>query len=97
MDKHTPTPWHLDNEGRTVVGADGIQICTPHGLRNPQPFVNAAFIVRAVNMHEELLAVSKSLIAFLQEPMHKRAETELEGIVLRMHKAIAKAEGRQYA
>ena len=42
----------------------------------------------------ELLRASKALILFLETPMNLRAEDELKGIVLNLHQAIKKAEGK---
>jgi len=63
--KHTPLPWELHGDG-------SLRVCRPHpldpkgcrpvaeaeilGQLRPEAEANAAFIVRAVNNHEALLA-----------------------------------------
>jgi len=60
---HTPTPWEvgdLDHNGQRIVRGEHIEICTcwHHcvGSIEREMEANAAFIVRAVNAHEELVA-----------------------------------------
>lgn len=55
-------------------------------------FEDAAFIVRAVNSHEELLGELKSLVAWVEED-EARAES-LERQLNNAKAAIAKAEGK---
>lgn len=58
--KHTPTPWYL-LPARTLVnikGPGGWQI----GQIPMDEKANAAFIVRAVNSHEELLEACKRFL-----------------------------------
>jgi len=66
---HTPTPWELHGDG-------SLRICRPHALDpkgcrpvaeaeilgqlRPEAEANAAFIVRAVNNHESLVAALKA-------------------------------------
>jgi hypothetical protein len=61
---HTPTPW------KTVIGVGAADVSDKkntaiarcmsfNGLSQKQAEVNAAFIVRAVNSHEALLAYAK--------------------------------------
>jgi hypothetical protein len=53
--QHTPTPWNfIDVMGACALYAGQMEILN---FRNPVPKAraNAAFIVRAVNAHEELL------------------------------------------
>lgn len=56
---HTPTPWKLDDTRPMVyvMGADGETIASFD--RRSIEEANAAFIVRAVNAHEELLFACK--------------------------------------
>lgn len=71
------------------------------GPRNERNLANAAFIVRAVNCHEELVQRSKELIArfnnlenlYFKETGFTRGEG-LAGEVIHMKEAIAKAEGK---
>jgi len=64
-----------------------------HGEPNTQ--ANAAFIVRAVNAHDELLEALKEtfvLASLLFKPANVPQKNE--AILARAYKAIAKAEGR---
>lgn len=58
--KHTPTPWHLGGTKNMIVFAeDGWAIANAVVHHNKSGFekmeANAAFIVKAVNCHEELI------------------------------------------
>ena len=58
---HTPTPWKLGRKSVTLITAnDGLDIiadCQSHGeFPRAQMEANAAFIVKCVNMHDELLS-----------------------------------------
>jgi hypothetical protein len=60
--KHTPTPWAaggsvIEREGETIAQAFRMTGCPID-----QPVVNAAFIVRAVNSHEQLVAALRDLL-----------------------------------
>lgn len=67
---HTPLPWKLGPTGDTVDDANGLELlrmyendgkCTP----TPLPYrANAELIVKAVNAHEELVAVLNAVIQF---------------------------------
>jgi len=65
--QHTPTPWHT-GEGkaeRIIYAADGFAVADAtvfHGLHVESPTANAAFIVRACNAHDELVAALKGLL-----------------------------------
>lgn len=88
---HTPTPWSLNRaEGGAIwnIGdsENDIALCMQiqgDDIKQSIRSANAAFIVRAVNSHEELLSIIKR-------------ELEMEGSVSEseMKRAIAKAEGR---
>jgi len=60
MTEHTPTPWEVercqsgDMEMQGVRGANG-RIVIADLLRDGQDDIDYAFIVRAVNCHEELV------------------------------------------
>lgn len=60
---HTPTPWHVGmNPGPIVYGQKGEQIANCRDmLTNDECKENAAFIVRAVNAHDEMLAALKQM------------------------------------
>jgi len=58
--KHSPLPWTSDPDAEnfvTVEGANGTQVC------NVDLAANAAFIVRAVNAHEELVRLLAELVS----------------------------------
>jgi len=85
---HTPTPWKVTTTNEvwmsSVCGSDGDEIAQCFKFKNESE-ANAAFIVRAVNSHEELLEAAKSLIKY--------------GVVgdeykEQVRQAIAKAEGK---
>ena len=97
--QHTPTPWTTDgvaiwNEIGNVVAASVSTADTRlyHTKTDyKQASVNAAFLVRAVNAHEELLDAVKmaldaelSLAARIPRPLRIKF----------LKQAIAKAEGR---
>ena len=58
MAEHTPTPWRLDTRwSRLIVqGPNNEDIASVFGTRSDEGKACAAFIVRAVNCHEELVA-----------------------------------------
>lgn len=102
--KHTPTPWKVEEEkisvgkGRliSIKGANGFSLAVVGVEDYPLMEQDAALIVRAVNVHDELLAASKRALsqyqAFVKEqwlkddPFHQRTMAEISA-------AIAKAEG----
>jgi len=69
---HTPTPWTVDM----------IAHATDEMARSGRPNERAAFIVRAVNAHEELLEALREI----------KMRGGVDGEIAR--KAIAKAEGK---
>lgn len=77
---HTPTPWKLD--GTMVYDTEGHYVAK---VSVEEGTANAAYIVRAVNAHEELLRALKHLAARMPN-----SEKENEWI----NDIIAKAEGR---
>ena len=100
---HTPTPWTFGNGEKFPFvirhDSDGLGshiayiacqevICKEHG---GTPEANAAFIVRAVNAHEELLEACKcagdALLANEGDPIKREALRQLR-------EAIAKSEGK---
>lgn len=67
--KHTPTPWYLGMQPATIFASsvNGIdpRICQTDGGANntmKEAKANAAFIVRAVNSHDELVAAIQTVI-----------------------------------
>lgn len=81
MGKHTPTPWET-KEGRIYQQGKPGCIAVVQGYEN-EVAKDAAFIVRAVNAHEELLAALHTAKARLQ----------VAGLGVKdIERAIAKAE-----
>lgn len=96
---HTPTPWKVCGQSiQCDKGADSYEVArmpvlpsAPHLFWDqlPQNEADAAFIVRAVNAHEELVELIRSAIPWLvTSPGNPKK------LVKRMEEAIAKAEGR---
>lgn len=91
---HTPTPWEIAHyEGGLLEGlnfirsADGEEICSINDA-SEKAKANAAYIVRAVNAHEEMLLVLKELQRTIDKD-HFYAD--------RINEAIAKATGDKNA
>jgi hypothetical protein len=92
---HTPTPWTTGlydaSVAFTQIGVH-VAVCKPDlsllavcgPARDEQSEADAAFLVRAVNAHEELVSLLKTM-------EYMAPNTELNN---RIKKAIAKAEGR---
>lgn len=103
---HTPTPWELgtgntreiwgyqDDENQNDVL---IASCKSNGLiKTDEERGNAAFIVRAVNAHEELLTAAKNVrnvLAGLVTGDLKSIKADSPAL-LALRNAIAKAEGK---
>ncbi len=90
---HTPTPWILidDPKESNVCHVDGptdkeYGMISCYGENRK---ANAAFIVRAVNAHEELLRVCK----MIYESEHEQ-DKFAEPWMIELGEAIAKAEGK---
>lgn len=90
---HTPTPWFVNVSPGECVQiykpcptrmADDV-ICEVVGIGLPRKEANAAFIIRAVNAHEEFLWFVRD---FLRGDVSDRELTE------RGRELIAKAEGK---
>jgi hypothetical protein len=101
---HTPTPWKhvyeriLDSKGMPVSlyheDPDGR---TPSGEALEQIRANAAYIVRAVNAHEELLEAAKDALeglACYSPTQWARPYVPEPQRIEKLKQAIAKAEGR---
>lgn len=61
--EHTPVPWHVGGDGRIVYEETGYAICNAvvyHGKWDGQE--NAAFIVRAANAHDDLVAALEAWV-----------------------------------
>lgn len=73
---HTPTPWEvgdLDHNGQRIVRGEHIEICTcwHHcvGSIEKEMEANAAFIVKAVNSHDALVAALPAIFHALEETL----------------------------
>lgn len=74
---HTPTPWIIDNadddEGTTIIGANGEWICSPSGKSIGQAIDNAERIVccvnamRGVERPESIMEDIQSMIAWIDD------------------------------
>lgn len=83
---HTPTPWTIQEyrestTGRFIIGTNTTELAYT-AMRQ-----DAAFIVRAVNAHEELLAACKEFMAARNEKQWDEAAQSIK-------EAIAKADGK---
>jgi hypothetical protein len=98
----TPTPWKSD--GSYVIGGDNLSVCKAtiyKGTNEAKDIenetkakANAAFIVRAVNAHEELLIALKELVDYASELEYDGRCMNDAAPFTKAHEAIAKAEGR---
>jgi hypothetical protein len=86
--EHTPTPWHIEQarDGHFMIheteGKSGVHEISLAHVKEER---NAAFIVRAVNAHEELLATLRTAKGLMN----------VQGMDLGfINEAIAKAEGQ---
>lgn len=77
MNAHTPTPWRVGDAGHTIFGPLSQAPCPITVAMIPAPTprctlderrANAAFICRAVNSHEALVAALKSCCELLNSP-----------------------------
>lgn len=85
--KHTPIPWHIANNGRgTDIYHRSFEEKRVVTIVNDLREQDAAFIVRAVNSHNDLLEACKFVAFHLQE------NHDLRGVLLT---AIAKAENEK--
>lgn len=90
---HTPTPWRLDNpESTLVIGSNEriIADCDHPQLPDTEIEANAAFIVRAVNCHDDLVSALKNVMAMVigEAPSLARENCTWE----RAEAALAKVE-----
>lgn len=92
---HTPTPWKLYKGANSTlapsIGTDFDEIAPMFGSSR-EDYANAAFIVRAVNAHEELVKISRDLMFSVQRLAN--GETLYSQLLKDAAKAIAKAEGK---
>ena len=95
---HTPTPWHLGvkEAHHCVYAANGDLICdaSPFG-KDDTTKTDAAFIVRACNSHDALVAALDELLEHIE--WRRRVEHETTGpndCTHRARTAIQKARGQ---
>ncbi len=95
--QHTPTPWHTEqaSDGHFMIheteGKSGVHEISLAHVKEER---NAAFIVRAVNAHEELLATCQALISELRWTSKNGQFPGMDKVIAEADKAIAKAEGK---
>ena len=95
--EHTPTPWNVA-KARVLQGREHWTIETKNGRNTPVSAIlkeeDAAFIVRAVNSHEELLEALIAALPYVETALEDQGYKP--GVVDRMTRqiraAIAKAE-----
>ncbi len=89
---HTPTPWETDWSGQIRQAGGEELFIADFGPNEP----NAAFIVRAVNSHEELLAAARKAFDVLREASFVSGliESQYDDALKSVGEAIAKAEGK---
>ena len=106
MREHSPTPWR--KIAGSIVGADNDPIChmaqVHPGVRGDErqiPAVDAEFITRACNAHDEMLTALKGLVGALTQaygPMSDEVADRVGELAAKPWRAslaaIAKAEGR---
>jgi hypothetical protein len=107
--KHTPTPWRAgsyssivgvpimaqpDPKQNTIIvaGTRSAAATTPDGFR-AEVEANAAFIVRAVNAHDDLVKALRELIESMpaEGQAVPRANTLWRGMMTRARAALSKA------
>ncbi len=98
---HTPTPWYIERGysvfGKTLKIPFFRHIASTGGIDNPAAVADAAFIVRAVNAHEELIGIVRFDAQLIHEKHNhpgKSFTTCDDPYCVTRRNAIAKAEGR---
>lgn len=93
--QHTPTPWSfVDTNMQTKDGVEVHRWFNAGGLPLPLTDANAAFIVRAVNSHEDMLDVIKRAKRVVAESCGYNDGVRFHTDLLRdIESAIAQAEG----
>lgn len=85
MEKHTPTPWKYVLAPTQIVSENGPEIIATLNNKfvNGAVYDNAAFIIRAVNMHKELLMCLKEVVDDIprinKKEFYVRVITKAEG------------------
>lgn len=94
--QHTPTPWTTENLNPFILGPDEKAVCQMTWGKRPmaEEKANAAFIVRAVNAHEELLEALKTVKqAFDDFHTGKTESLNSSWLSAKIFTAISRAEG----
>jgi hypothetical protein len=95
--KHTSTPWRIERETSNIIaGIDNkeIRVLTVNGAVDDEKIdlANAAFIVRAVNAHGELVQALREIESMAEDNRYNiESHAEIKQVASR---AIDKAEGR---
>lgn len=87
--KHTPTPWKVKGNLNTIEGANGLTVCDLRS-NTVDADADAAFIVRAVNAHEELVNHLKVWMSRV-----KATDRETLSLMEASLRVIDRAEGRE--
>ena len=91
---HTPGPWVAKSgHNQTILGPNGEALAFTSFGKNIDDKANAAFIVRACNAHEDLLAAARNLLN-ASRLVGVLGVTEVSIAEEGLEKIIAKAEGR---
>lgn len=103
MSKHTPVPWRVSGGFNMKVRAgESTEIADCAGDDAPKTAsecaANAAFIVRACNAHDDMLAACRSAVVYLHEFLKgwagkERREQADHDLIDPIRQAIAKATG----
>lgn len=77
--QHTPTPWRMSSmrNGETIQIVQAYAPVARIALVSPRKPENAAFIVRACNAHDELVAALRCIDAALNQNKTFPADVEL--------------------
>lgn len=90
--QHTPTPWNYDEfTGFITEDSSGDGMVVAHVTAFPGTNATGEFIVKAVNCHEELLAIVKEIYANENDITRRKHSDEMR---FRMEEAITKAEAQ---
>jgi hypothetical protein len=103
--KHTPTPWYVSIEdGMPILGANGARICDTDVCdadselqalaQETQQAVDAAFIVRACNAHEDLTEALASIIADYEATIDVAKQGKIAEISLGQFRRLSLAKAR---
>lgn len=95
--EHTPTPWRIGDAGHTVFGPR----VDPYPMESIAPTIisanlsrdNAAFIVRAVNSHQDLVYLLKEQLECWEKGIIVEIRPGAD-FHTKVRNAIAKAEGK---